>query len=47
MIDAGALPPSPPSTVVSILSDSKITILRDGAVPREKIISVVVAFLAG
>jgi L-threonylcarbamoyladenylate synthase len=47
MIDAGALPPSPPSTVVSILSDSKITILRDGAVPREKIMSVVVAFLAG
>jgi L-threonylcarbamoyladenylate synthase len=47
MIDAGVLPPSPPSTVVSILADSRIALLRDGAIPKEKVMSVVIDSLQG
>ncbi len=45
MIDAGALPPSPPSTVVKILSDDRVEILREGKIPKEEILSVVVTAL--
>jgi L-threonylcarbamoyladenylate synthase len=38
MIDAGALPPSPPSTVVKILGDKKIQVVREGAVTVKEII---------
>jgi L-threonylcarbamoyladenylate synthase len=42
MVDAGVLPPSPPSTIVRIVSDLKIEIVRVGVIPEEKIMSVVV-----
>jgi len=45
MIDAGVLPPSPPSTVVKILSDDRVEIVREGKVPKEEILSVVVTAL--
>jgi L-threonylcarbamoyladenylate synthase len=37
MIDAGALPPSPPSTVVKIDKKNAVTILRHGAISAERI----------
>jgi L-threonylcarbamoyladenylate synthase len=43
MIDAGALPSSPPSTVIKIVSDNKIELLREGVIPKEKIMSIVMA----
>jgi L-threonylcarbamoyladenylate synthase len=39
MIDAGTLPPSPPSTVVKIINDKKIEMVREGAVSTKEIIS--------
>jgi Sua5/YciO/YrdC/YwlC family protein len=41
MIDAGKLPPSPPSTVVSVSRDNTVTIVREGAISREEIGSVI------
>jgi L-threonylcarbamoyladenylate synthase len=40
MIDAGTLPPSLPSTVVTIINDNKIEIIREGMVTKEKIVSI-------
>jgi L-threonylcarbamoyladenylate synthase len=40
MVDAGTLPPSPPSTVVNISLDNKIAIVREGAVETKKILSI-------
>ncbi len=37
MIDAGSLPPSPPSTVVKISNDNKISLIREGAVSSAEI----------
>lgn len=37
MIDAGRLPPSAPSTVVSVSRENKVEILREGAILREDI----------
>ena len=42
MIDAGILQPSLSSTVVKILSDKKIELLREGVIPKEKIMSVII-----
>ena len=39
MVDAGALPPSPPSTVVKIINDKKIEMVREGAISTKEIIS--------
>ncbi len=38
MIDAGSLPPSPSSTVVNILNDKKIELVREGVVKVNEII---------
>lgn len=43
MVDAGRLAPSPPSTVVGVSADNTVKILREGAVSREKIESVIVS----
>ena len=40
MVDAGMLPPSPPSTVVEIL-DSDIKILREGAIAAQELVALV------
>ena len=42
MIDAGELPPSAPSTVVSVSRENKVEILREGAILREDIESVLI-----
>lgn len=39
MIDAGFLPPSPPSSVVKITSDNTVTCIREGVVSNEKILA--------
>jgi L-threonylcarbamoyladenylate synthase len=41
MIDTGRLPPSAPSTVVSVSRENKVEILREGAISREKIESII------
>jgi tRNA A37 threonylcarbamoyladenosine synthetase subunit TsaC/SUA5/YrdC len=38
-IDAGPLPPSPPSTIVKIEEDDTVTVLREGAVTSQEIFS--------
>jgi L-threonylcarbamoyladenylate synthase len=38
MIDAGSLPESKPSTIVKLFSDGGFEIVREGAIPKEKII---------
>ncbi|HEX7511474.1 MAG TPA: Sua5/YciO/YrdC/YwlC family protein, partial [Chitinivibrionales bacterium] len=45
MIDAGVLPPSPPSTVIKICSDDTVEIVREGKVSKEQIFSVIVTAL--
>jgi L-threonylcarbamoyladenylate synthase len=45
MIDAGVLPPSPPSTVIKIRSDDTVEIVREGKVSKEQIVSVIVTAL--
>jgi L-threonylcarbamoyladenylate synthase len=42
MIDAGILQPSLSSTVVKILTDNKIGLVREGAIPKEKIMSSII-----
>jgi L-threonylcarbamoyladenylate synthase len=42
MIDAGRLPPSAPSTIVSVSRENKVEILREGAILREDIESVLI-----
>lgn len=39
VIDVGVLPPSKPSTIINI-SNSKVEILRDGAIPKEDVLRV-------
>jgi L-threonylcarbamoyladenylate synthase len=39
MVDAGSLPPSPPSTVIKVINDKKIEVVREGAVSVKEIIT--------
>jgi L-threonylcarbamoyladenylate synthase len=39
MVDAGRLPPSPPSTVVKVINDKKIEVVREGAVSVKEILT--------
>jgi L-threonylcarbamoyladenylate synthase len=41
MVDAGKLPPSPPSTIVGVSSDNTVTIVREGAISAGQIRSVI------
>jgi tRNA A37 threonylcarbamoyladenosine synthetase subunit TsaC/SUA5/YrdC len=38
MIDAGSLPESKPSTIVKLFPNGAFKIVREGAIPKEKII---------
>lgn len=40
MVDAGTLPESMPSTIVRVRENNKVTIIREGIVPGEKIMAV-------
>jgi L-threonylcarbamoyladenylate synthase len=40
MVDAGPLPPSPPSTVVKVAMDNTVTVVRHGAVAEDAILKV-------
>jgi L-threonylcarbamoyladenylate synthase len=46
MIDAGVLPPSPPSTVVKVFDDKKIELVREGVIEAKDILSAFVRLSA-
>ncbi len=39
MVDAGVLPPSPPSTVVKVIDDKKIELVREGVIEAKEILT--------
>jgi L-threonylcarbamoyladenylate synthase len=39
MVDAGVLPPSPPSTVVNVIDDKKIEVVREGAIEAKELLA--------
>jgi L-threonylcarbamoyladenylate synthase len=44
MIDAGILPPSPPSTVVKVLDDKKIELSREGVIEAKEILTAFIKY---
>jgi L-threonylcarbamoyladenylate synthase len=39
MVDAGVLPPSPPSTVVNVINDKKIEVVREGVIEAKELLA--------